>query len=90
LVGWGALPDGRDALAVSLSADGLTFDRVAAIRSGAPPMRYEGRWKCGGFQYPHTTTMGDYLWVIYSVNKEDVEVTAIPLTALHALWTGCR
>ena len=81
-------PERRDALAISLSADGLTFDRVALVRSGAPAMRYEGRWKCGGFQYPHATTMGKHLWVVYSVNKEDVEVTAIPLTALYALGTG--
>ena len=88
----GTLPDGqvyiisnidpngaRDPLAISLSKDGLRFDRVALIRRDAPEMRYEGRWKAEGFQYPHSLVWGDYLWVIYSVGKEDVQITRIPI-----------
>jgi hypothetical protein len=76
-------PDGaRDPLAISLSRDGLNFDRVSLIRSGAPAMRYEGRWKCDGFQYPHSLLLGDNLWVVYSVGKEDVQLTRIPINEL--------
>ena len=76
-------PDGaRDPLAISLSKDGLNFDRVALIRNDTPEMRYEGRWKCEGFQYPHSLLLGDDLWVIYSVGKEDVQVTRIPISTL--------
>jgi hypothetical protein len=29
--------------------------------------------------------VGDHLWVIYSVNKEDIEVTRVPLAELMEL-----
>ncbi len=76
---------GRDPLVVSLAPDGLHFDRAAVIRRGAPKQRYPGRWKGQGFQYPHAVVFRDDLWVIYSVNKEDVQVTRIPLAKLRSL-----
>ena len=76
---------GRDPLTISLSEDGLTFDEAAVIRNNAPPLRYEGRWKNMGFQYPHSTVMGDSLWVMYSLNKEDIQVTRMPLSELCSL-----
>ncbi|QXD25718.1 exo-alpha-sialidase [Opitutia bacterium ISCC 51] len=77
---------GRQMLAISLSKDGLIFDRMAVIKFGTPSQRYEGKSKgAGGFQYPHSEVVGKHLWVIYSVNKEDVEVTRIPLAELYAI-----
>jgi len=76
---------GRQLLGISLSRDGLNFDRVAVIRFIAPPMRYEGRAKSGGYAYPDSVVVGDHLWVIYSVNKEDIEIARIPLSELGAL-----
>ncbi|MFZ5831361.1 MAG: exo-alpha-sialidase [Planctomycetota bacterium] len=76
---------GRQLLGISLSRDGLNFDRVAVIRFVAPPMRYEGRAKSAGYAYPHSMVVGDHLWVIYSVNKEDIEIARIPLSELEAL-----
>lgn len=70
---------GRALLAVSLSDDGLEFDRTAVLRFVAPPRRYEGKAKGLGYAYPHSVVFGKYLWVIYSVNKEDIEVARIPL-----------
>ena len=75
-------PNGRDPLAISLSRDGLNFDQVMLLRSGAPPQRHPGRWKGPGFQYPHSVVVGDALWVIYSVNKEDMQVTRVPWRTL--------
>ena len=76
---------GRSLLAISLSRDGLTFDRMAVIRFVAPAPRYEGRSKSIGYAYPHSVVVGEYLWVIYSVNKEDIEIARIPLSELEAL-----
>ena len=74
---------GRQMLAISLSKDGLNFDRMAVIKFVAPPQRYEGKSKgAGGFQYPHSVVVGKSLWIIYSVNKEDVEVVRVPLAQL--------
>ncbi|MCK4678949.1 MAG: exo-alpha-sialidase [Bacteroidales bacterium] len=76
---------GRILLAISLSKDGLIFDRVAVIRFLSPPKRYEGRAKAVGYQYPHSVVVGNNLWVIYSVNKEDIQLTRIPLAELVKL-----
>ena len=73
-------------MAISLSRDGLEFDRMAVIRFVAPPTRYEGKAKGGGgYQYPHSVVVGESLWVIYSVNKEDIEVARIPLSQLYRI-----
>ena len=76
---------GRSLLGISLSRDGLNFDRVAVIRFIPPPKRYEGRSKSIGYAYPHSVVVGEYLWVIHSVNKEDIELTRVPLTELYEL-----
>jgi hypothetical protein len=76
---------GRSLLAISLSRDGLTFDRMAVIRFAAPAPRYEGRSKSIGYAYPHSVVVGDHLCVIYSVNKEDIEIARIALSPLDKL-----
>lgn len=79
-------PDGkRDPLVISLSKDGLNFDKVVLIRSGAPKIKYDGRWKAEGFQYPHSLVLGDDILVIYSVGKEDVQLTRISINELIKL-----
>ena len=74
----------RDPLVISLSPDGKTFDWAAAILHGDPPLRYPGRSKDHGFQYPSAIIEGNALWVIYSINKEDVAVARIPLSELSS------
>ena len=52
-------------LAISLSRDGLSFDRMAVIKFIAPQQRYDGNAKrANGYQYPHSVVVGEYLWVI--------------------------
>jgi hypothetical protein len=76
---------GRSLLAISLSRDGLDFDRMAVLRFLPPQPRFEGRSKAVGYAYPHSVIVGQHLWVIYSVNKEDIEVLRVPLSELMAL-----
>ncbi len=76
---------GRSLLAISLSRDGLNFDRMAVIRFLPPDQRYEGRAKSVGYAYPHSVIIGADLWVIYSVNKEDIQISRIPLSELKKL-----
>jgi hypothetical protein len=76
---------GRSLLAISLSRDGLTFDRMAVIRFVAPEQRFKGRSKSIGYAYSHSTVVGEHLWVIYSVNKEDIEIARIPLSNLYRI-----
>jgi len=72
----------RDPLVISLSPDGRTFNWSAAIVHGTPPVRYPGLWKDLGFQYPSAIVVGKAMWVIYSIDKEDVAVSRIPLAEL--------
>lgn len=93
----GNLPDGtaflvnapnsdrpRLPLAVTLSADGRTFDRSFLLRgqSDLQPLRYEGQYKRPGYHYPKSVVWDGFLYVGYAANKEDVQVTRIPLTSL--------
>lgn len=94
----GNLPDGtayivnnpsgtksREPLAITLSHDGVTFDRAYLLRAGgrhsAGP-RYEGLYKRKGFSYPKSLVWRDHLYVTYGENKEDIVVTRVPLASL--------
>ena len=76
---------GRSMLAISLSDDGLNFDRCAVIRFIAPPLRQKGKAKGNGYAYPHSVVMAKKLWLIYSVNKEDIEICQLSIEELKSL-----
>ena len=92
----GSLPDGRiflvgnqagwgrNPLMLSLSEDGVVFDRSFVVRYEAkmPPVRFPGRGKSTGFDYPGAVIVNGTMVVAYSVNKEDIELAAFPLTDL--------
>ncbi len=77
----------RDPLTIGLSTDGVTFQKAFAIRWRTPKFRVpsqqaepDGRGL--GFQYPSVAIGKDALWVVYSVNKEAIDVSRIPLSEL--------
>jgi len=94
----GNLPDGtaymvnnpsgnknRFPLAITLSQDGFHFNKSFLMRSGGEdlqPLRYQGKFKRIGYSYPKSVVWGDYLYVSYATNKEDVELTRIPINSL--------
>jgi predicted neuraminidase len=74
----------RDPLAISFSRDGWEFGHPLSIRSNPPARRFAGRAKASGsVQYPHAIEHQGSLWVIYSINKEDIEVAEIPVGKLE-------
>lgn len=76
---------GRDPLMVSVSADGYLFTRAYALRCGQQPWRVpksEVRGRGGGGQYPSALVDGGHLYVLYSMGKEDVWVSRVPLAEL--------
>ena len=94
----GNLPDGtaylvnapnsdrsRLPLAVTLSRDGRLFDRSHLLRGQADlqTLRFEGHYKRPGYHYPKSVVWGDHLYVAYATNKEDVQVTRVPLRSLQ-------
>ena len=64
-------------LTISLSRDGVTFDRAFVVRGEDTTMRFPGENKLPGWQYPGAVVHGDHLYVVYSINKEDVGLTRI-------------
>lgn len=96
----GNLPDGtayfvsnpadtkrRMPLTVTLSADGRTFTKAYNLRTGKDlqAQRYAGKYKTLGYSYPKAIVSGNYLYVGYSTNKEDVECTRIPLKSIELI-----
>jgi len=78
----------RDPLSIGLSKNGTIFDRAFAIRWRTPKFQVasqqsepDGRGR--GFQYPSYVIAKDALWVIYSVNKESIDISRIDLDELE-------
>lgn len=74
----------RIPLTIALSADGKTFDHSYVLRtqSDIPELQYTGKAKRLGYHYPKSAVLGDYLYVSYATNKEHVDYTRIPLSAI--------
>lgn len=72
-------------LALSVSADGLNYDKLLLVNGEITAMRYGGAYKSYGPQYVRGIVEGNgtppdgALWVTYSVNKEDMWVSKIPV-----------
>jgi len=75
----------REPLTVTLSKDGRKFDRAFLLREGGEKLegpKYEGKYKRRGFSYPKSFVAGEYLYVAYAENKEDIKITRVPLPSL--------
>jgi len=92
----GRLPDGRfyvvsspDAasprcpLVISISRDGEDFDREWIVDDEVRKLRTPGLHKGGIYGYPHTMICGDSLYIICSINKEDVHVYRVLIRDLE-------
>ena len=76
--------ESRDPLAISFSQDGWVFDGPLLLRKDASERRYPGRAKNNrSFQYPHALEHNGSFWVIYSTNKEDIEISEVLLSDLN-------
>ncbi|MCC6585496.1 MAG: alpha/beta fold hydrolase [Bryobacterales bacterium] len=77
-------PDRRDPLAISFSRDGWTYSKPMALRTNAAGKRYNSRpGSAASIQYPHAIEHKGSLWVVYSTNKEDIEVSEVRLKDLR-------
>ena len=72
----------RGLLTIALSNDGIVFDRAWLVRAEPTAQRFRGKGKSDGWQYPHALVWNDALYIVYSVNKEDIRLTRIALTSL--------
>ena len=88
----GNLPDGtpflignpgpgkdRSLLILATASDGFTFDQAWTLRKDPPDRRFDGKAKTLGYNYPKAFVDEDYLYVAYSVNKEEIALTRLPV-----------
>lgn len=72
-------------LAVMTSDDGFDFTDMLCIHGEVPQPRYLGWWKSYGPQYMRGLTEGQgrpadgAMYIVYSVNKEDMWITRVPV-----------
>ena len=72
-------------LALSISNDGLTYNNLLLVNGEITSMRYGGAYKSYGPQYVRGIVEGNgtppdgAMWVTYSMNKEDMWVSKIPV-----------
>lgn len=72
-------------LALSVSNDGLNYDKLLLVNGEITSMRYGGAYKSYGPQYVRGITDEGQMppdgnvWVTYSMNKEDIWVATIPV-----------
>jgi hypothetical protein len=72
-------------LGISISQDGLNYTNLLLVNGEIPTMRYGGNYKSYGPQYTRGIEEGNgvppdgKLWVTYSMNKEDIWVSSIPV-----------
>lgn len=83
----------RYPLIVTTSDDGIVFDNMCVLHGEVPPRRFFGENKDFGPCYVRGITEGEQqpddncMWVTYSVNKEDIWITRVPLPITRE-WEG--
>lgn len=81
----------RHPLSIAVGDDGLNFDNLAVVHGEVPVKRYWGIEKRPGPQYVrgivegNGNPPGDDLWVVYSVSKEDIWISRIPVPVRRTL-----
>ena len=81
----------RHPLSVAVSDDGINFDNLAVVHGEIPVKRFWGWEKRPGPQYVrgiiegNGNPPGDDLWVVYSVSKEDMWISRIPVPIVRTV-----
>ena len=75
----------RDPMTISISTDGYFFDQVFTLRDNGPrEYRFSGiGGRNRGFAYSSSIVHDGWLYTFYSVRKEDMEITRVPLSELE-------
>jgi hypothetical protein len=72
-------------LAIVTSDDGINFDNLLVVQGEVPTRRFNGLDKAFGPQYVrgiaegNGSPPGDVMWITYSMNKDDIWASRIPL-----------
>jgi len=72
----------RNPLVLSLSQDGVRFERHLILATKSTHSSVPGLHKGGLYGYPHTMIHDEHLYVIISLHKEAVTALRVPLSSL--------
>ena len=77
-------------LAVSTSDDGLNYNNLFTVHNEITSLRYGGQYKSYGPQYvrgiqPMNGQPDKNMWVSYSVNKEDIWISKVPIPVISTV-----
>jgi hypothetical protein len=81
----------RYPLIVVTGDDGIIYDNMLVVHGEVPARRFFGRWKDFGPNYTRGIVKGNGnppgndMWLTYSVNKEDIWVSRVPLSVKYAV-----
>ena len=81
----------RYPLIVVTGDDGIIFDNMLVVHGEVPLRRFYGRWKDFGPNYTrgivegNGNAPGNNMWLTYSVNKEDIWVSRVPLSIKYSV-----
>ncbi len=81
----------RYPLIIMTSDDGIIFDDMLLVQGEVPPRRFFGRWKDFGPCYTrgivegNGNPPGNDMWITYSMNKEDMWVTRVPVPVIYSV-----
>lgn len=76
------------------SDDGILFDNMLLVQGEVPPRRFYGRWKDFGPCYTRGISEGNGnppgndMWVTYSMNKEDMWISRVPVPVRYVVNTA--
>ncbi|OJU46889.1 MAG: hypothetical protein BGN96_06260 [Bacteroidales bacterium 45-6] len=71
--------------------DGTIYDNMVVVQGEVPPRRFFGRWKDFGPNYTrgivegNGTPPGSDMWLTYSMNKEDIWVSRVPVPVKYGV-----
>jgi hypothetical protein len=85
------LDEYRYPLVVITGDDGIIYDNMVLVQGEVPPRRFMGRWKDFGPCYMrgilegNGNPPGNDMWLTYSMNKEDIWISRIPLPVRYSV-----
>jgi hypothetical protein len=68
-----------------VSDNGTVFSRTAVLRDNPPAVRNPGHDKSPSFTYPHAVEHNGWLYIAYSVNRDDISITRVSIDDITGL-----
>lgn len=68
----------REILNASISYDGVSYDEFYVLRDNPTAIKFGGSSARLGYHYPNSSVFNGNIAVVYSLNKEDIQISLLP------------